>query len=361
MQPREHGQDARATHKQELDKPLVPEFGALEMRTPFFGQSQLRNVGRIGGIHNVLLKRTHAMKDTIDRRRFLKSAGALTAGLGLAGARGSRVAAGQLAHGAPNAEKLGWRLGCQAYTFNRFTFYETIDKIASLGLHYVEMYPGQKLSKKDPDTKTSDSMSSAVREELLKRLVDADIKLVCYGVCGLPNDEGACRRTFDFAKAMGIETIVSEPPFDAFDVIENLCEEYKINVALHNHPEPSPYWNPSTVLERCKGRSKRMGACADTGHWMRSGINPVEAVRRLEGRIVSFHFKDLNKYGRQGAHDVPWGTGQADVPAILKEVHRQGLEAVFSIEYEHNWLESLPEIAECVRYFDKVAAELAGG
>ena len=160
---------------------------------------------------------------------------------------------------------------------------------------------------------------------------------------------------------MGIETIVSEPPFDAFDVIEKLCDEYQINVAIHNHPEPSRYWNYETVLEHCKGRTKRIGACADTGHWMRSGINPLVAIQKLEGRIISFHFKDLNKYGRQGAHDVPWGTGKADVEAILKEVHRQGVKAVFSIEYKHNWLNSVPEIAQCVEYFDKVAAELAAG
>ena len=44
-----------------------------------------------------------------------------------------------VAKGAPNAEKLGWQLGCQAYSFNRFTFEEAVDKIASLGLHCVEM------------------------------------------------------------------------------------------------------------------------------------------------------------------------------------------------------------------------------
>jgi hypothetical protein len=51
----------------------------------------------------------------------------------------------------------------------------------------------------------------------------------------------------------------------------------------------------------------RGGACADTGRWMRSELNPVEQLKKLEGRIISFHFKDLNKFGG-GAHDVPWGT-----------------------------------------------------
>ncbi len=84
---------------------------------------------------------------------------------------------------------------------------------------------------------------------------------------------------------------------------------------------------------------------------------PIECLKKLEGRIVSFHFKDLNRYG--GGHDVPWGTGKADVKALLTEIHRQRIKAVFSIEYEHNWDNSLPEIAQCVKYFDKVAAELA--
>jgi len=268
--------------------------------------------------------------------------------------------AAPLTDGAPTAEKLGWRLGCQAYTFNRFTFFEALDKIALLGLRYVEMYPGQSLSPDRRDVRTNDGMPAKIRREVKSRLADLGIKLVAYGVTGLPNNEEVCRRTFEYAKDMGIETIVSEPPPESFDLIEKLVEEYQINVALHNHPEPSRYWNPDTVLAACKGRSKRIGACADTGHWMRSGINPVEAIRKLEGRIISFHFKDLNKYGRQGAHDVPWGTGQADVPAILREVYRQKLQAFFAAEYEHNWENNVPELAECVRFFEKVAREIAG-
>jgi hypothetical protein len=46
---------------------------------------------------------------------------------------------------------------------------------------------------------------------------------------------------------------------------------------------------------------------------------------------------------------------------MLAEVHRQGVKAVFSAEYEHNWENSLPDIAKCVEYFDKVAAELGRG
>jgi len=248
-----------------------------------------------------------------------------------------------------------WRLGMQAYTFNRFTFYEAVDKTAALGLRYIEAYPGQRLSKENPNVRFDHNMSSAIKKEVMQKLRDAGVKLVNYGVVGLPNNESQCRKVFNFARDMGIETIVSEPPEDAFDIIERLCEEYKINVAIHNHPKRPGYlyWNPDNVLKIYKGRSKFIGACADTGHWFRSGINPVEALKKLKGRIISLHFKDID-----GGHDVIWGTGKCNVKAMLAELSRQNFKGVFSIEYEHNWLNSMPEIAECVPYFERTAAEL---
>jgi sugar phosphate isomerase/epimerase len=298
------------------------------------------------------------MQALVNRRKFLVVGGALTTGIGLANLV-SRASASPVASATPHAEKLGWRLGCQAYSFNHFTFFEAIDKNASLGLKVIEAYPGQKLSAGLGAAAINETLAPDLRKQVKQKLADSGVTLVNYGVCGLENQEAQCRKVFDFAKDMGIETLVAEPPPEAFDLLDKLCEEYRINVALHNHPEPSRYWNPDTVLSVCEGRSKRIGACADTGHWMRSGIHPLDALKKLQGRIISFHFKDLNKFGRKDAHDVPWGTGAGDVKDVLKEVQRQGVKAVFSIEYEYNWLDSVPEIAQCVEFFDQTAAALA--
>jgi sugar phosphate isomerase/epimerase len=214
------------------------------------------------------------------------------------------------------------------------------------------------LSKEKGDVKFDHNMSSELKNEVQQKLRDAGLKLVNYGVVDLPNNDTECRKVFNFAKEMGIETIVSEPPEDAFDLVEKLCEEYKINVAIHNHPKPSHYWNPDTVLKVCQGRSSRIGACADTGHWMRFGVNPVEAIKKLKGRIISLHFKDLNEFDNPKAHDVVWGTGAANTSAILAELSSQNFKGVFSIEYEYNWLNSVPEIAECVSYFEQRASEI---
>ncbi len=172
---------------------------------------------------------------------------------------------------------------------------------------------------------------------------------------------------------MGIDTLVAEPEPAALDTVEKLCKEYNIKVAIHNHPKPSPYWNPDTVLEAVKGRTPLMGACADTGHWLRSGLDPVECLKKLEGRVITLHFKDLvpedpkapapakkkKQSESKAMHDVPWGTGVGNVKAQMVELKRQRFHGAFGVEYEYNWENSMPEIAECVKFFNATCAELA--
>jgi sugar phosphate isomerase/epimerase len=281
----------------------------------------------------------------------MKTAGAAgAAGLGLL-ANGRRAAA-YLAAGSPAAAKIGWRLGCETWTFHRFPLYEVIEKVASLRLHWIETGAGFQIERHS-SAGIDAGMPAGARRELLKRLSDAGIKLVSYW----PRDFG--RRQWDFAKELGVEGLIGEPKEEEFDAIEKLCDEYALNFAIHNHPKSqSHYWNPDTVLRVCKGRSKRIGACCDTGHWLRSGIRPLDAVKKLEGRIISFHFKDLNKAGMDG-HDVPWGTGVLDARDLLAEVYRQNLKTVCYVEYEYDWDNNLPEVAQCVEFFDRTAAELA--
>ena len=91
----------------------------------------------------------------------------------------------------------GWRLGTQAWTFNRFTLYEAIDKTASLGLDWLEAYPhGQKLSKEKPNIIFGHNMPAEIKEEVKQKLSEAGLKLVNYGVVNLPNDEAECRKVF---------------------------------------------------------------------------------------------------------------------------------------------------------------------
>lgn len=242
----------------------------------------------------------------------------------------------------------GWRLGAQAYTFRRFTFFQTVETLAALDMKVVEAYPGQRIGGTLAGS-LHHGMDERTRAKVRAKLAQAGVFLKLYGVVQGRN-EAEWRQIFAFAKAMGIETLTSEPDPKHWDLIEKLCDEHEINLAIHNHPKPSRYWNPDTVLAAVKGRSQRMGACADTGHWARSELDPVDCLRKLRGRIISLHFKDLDERTR-GGRDVIWGTGKSDADGMLSELARQGFAGVFSLEYEHDTPALGSDVRECVAFF----------
>jgi sugar phosphate isomerase/epimerase len=145
-------------------------------------------------------------------------------------------------------------------------------------------------------------------------------------------------------------------------VIDRFCNEYGIQVALHNHgPEASPhYWSPEVLLRTIEGRSPMIGACGDVGYWMRTGLDPIACVRTLGNRLLTIQMHDLDATTAEG-HDVPWGTGVGRTEELILEMHRLAIRPVmYGLEYSHNWLESVPEIARCVAFFDDLALRTAG-
>jgi sugar phosphate isomerase/epimerase len=287
---------------------------------------------------------------------------------------GAGVLSQEAAKAASAADELGWQMAIHAYTFRKFSIFECIDKTAALGLKYMSLSGSVNLG--GANTVTTVQISDADAAAIQKAVAAKGIKLVNIGVVKLPPDEAESRKVFEFAKKMGIDTLVAEPEPAALDIVEKLCKEYNIKVAIHNHPKPSHYWNPDTVLEAVKGRTPLMGACADTGHWLRSGLEPLECLKKLDGRVICLHFKDLvseepksqNKAAATGKkkqseskamHDVPWGIGVGNVKAQMAELKRQHFHGAFCVEYEYNWDNSVPEIAECVKFFNATCTALA--
>lgn len=257
-------------------------------------------------------------------------------------------------------EKLGWRLGVVAYTFHRYTLFETIEKTDQLGLAYLGGLDFQKVST-DIDKNFNADLSDEELKAIRLKLDDAGVRMLTCFYSVIPGDEEGCRKVFEFARKMGIKTLISEPPVEALDTIERFCDEYNIQLAIHNHDEKaSPhYWSPEAVMKVCEGRGPRIGVCADMGYWMRSGIDPVAAVKTIGHRLFEVQMHDLNELSSEG-HDVPWGTGEGRTREFLEEVHRQGIKpTMFGLEYSYNWYESMPEVAQSARFFDQVSLDLA--
>ena len=169
-----------------------------------------------------------------------------------------------------------------------------------------------------------------------------------FGVTGISKDEKEARKTFEFAKKMGLYGVTTES-LDALDTLEKLAKEYDIKVCFHNHPKPTALWNPDKIWEAIKDRHANIGYCADLGHWATSGLDPLEVIKKVAPRVHSFHMKDREAVGKW-THDRPFGTGVIDNAAILDEVRKHGFAGNVTIEYEHNWKTNVPEIAQCVGY-----------
>lgn len=257
-------------------------------------------------------------------------------------------------------EKLGWHLGIVAYTFHKYTLFETIEKTDELGIAYLGGLDFQKVGggiDKNFNADLNDEELKAIR----LKMDDAGVRMLTCFYSVIPGDAEGCRKVFEFARKMGIQTLISEPPLEALDTIEGFCNDYDIDLALHNHDQKaSPnYWSPEAVMKVCKERGPHIGVCADMGYWMRSGIDPVAAVGVIGNRLFEVQMHDLNELSPEG-HDVPWGTGVGRTRAFLEEVFRQGIKPrMFGLEYSDDWLDSMPEVEESARFFDTVTRNLA--
>jgi sugar phosphate isomerase/epimerase len=253
----------------------------------------------------------------------------------------------------PDTHKIaGFAVGAQAYTFNRFTAFEAIEKTEQAGGKVIEFYPGQPLSPDERTVRWSHNSPDDVIEKIKAKLAKHKILAVNYGVVG-GKDEAEWRKIFEFAKKLNLYGITTEDIQD-LDIIEKLVKEFDIKVGIHEHGKRAndasyKLWDPNFVLSLVKDRDARIGACADTGHWATSGLKPVDCIKILKGRVISAHLKDRAEIGK-GLPDQVFGTGVSDVPGVLAELKAQGFKGNISIEYENNWDHSVPDVAQCIGF-----------
>jgi sugar phosphate isomerase/epimerase len=242
----------------------------------------------------------------------------------------------------------GFTISVQCWSLKEFTLWEAIEKSAAAGASAVEIFPGQKIGGDLGDVKLGPDLSDDQIAKLLEHAKKNGITPVNFGVTGISKDEAEARKTFEFAKKMGLYGVTTES-LDALDTLEKLAKEYDIKVCFHNHPKPTALWNPDKIWEAIKDRHANIGYCADLGHWATSGLDPLEVIKKIAPRVHAFHMKDREAVGKW-THDRPFGTGVIDNAAILDEVRKHGFAGNVTIEYEHNWKTNLPEIAQCVGY-----------
>lgn len=250
---------------------------------------------------------------------------------------------------------VGWKTGVALYSFHQLPYSVAMAKLDSGGIKYTEGFSFYQLGKEYNDS-TLGALSPATVEKMNAGMKEKNIKMVSMYVAGGTNVE-EWKQTFEVAKRFGVDYVTCEPAKAQWDMIDSLAGVYNIKVALHNHwKEISMYWHPDSVLLAVKDHPN-FGACADLGHWVRSGLEPAECLKKLEGHILGIHLKDVDSVGNKDARDMNVGTGVIDFPKVIAELKRQQFKGMIYVECEHNFQNNLPDIKQSLDYFTKEAAK----
>jgi inosose dehydratase len=173
----------------------------------------------------------------------------------------------------------------------------------------------------------------------MEKAAAAGVTITSYGVVAFSKDNEKNRKQFDIAKAYSLKTLSCNPEDnkETFDSLEKLTEEYNVPIAIHPHGPGSTWPTAEKLRKAFDGRSKRIGLCADTGHLIRSGEDPLKVIQEFKDRTYSLHLKDFKKITKNGKpdwEDVPAGTANLDVDAIVKYLIKEKWDGNIYIEYE---------------------------
>jgi len=252
--------------------------------------------------------------------------------------------------------RVPFKFGMAGFSCHRLTLDETLKLMQKLDLHYLCI--------KDfhLPIKSTQAEIDAFKQKC------ADFGVTGYGVGPIymaTND--ACKRAFDYAKAIGVKTVVAVPNEQKgkkrvhsrarCEYLSGLCAEYDMKVAIHNHGPDMPDCYPTgeSSFNMVKDLDPRMGLCLDIGHDYRAKANPADSIRRFHSRLFDMHVKNIllkPKY-----HAVPMPRGEMDLWEVVKALVDVGYTGCCSLEYE-----SFPgkgvkpgikelDVAECVGYF----------
>lgn len=302
------------------------------------------------------------LRDRVDDYWLLKSemhwnlpqAGSGSSGGIRAGATGAKIST-------PRALERGWRVSCQHYSLRDRGLFEAMDALAGIGILNIEPTVFLNLRAGD-DSATDFRLSPDQRAEWKKHMADRGLKMPSYYVS--KKGDFTDRRLWDFVKDMGVEIVCGEPDPENLGKVEELCKEYGLRLAIHNHPEGrSIYWNPMTAMSLIAAQGRlgpEIGFCPDVGHWARSCVDVLNGLSICHERAIPvLHVKDIPKACIGWKNDVPLGRGVIPFAEIFNALSAWNWRGIVTIELEADPA-NLRDIDACAKSIEDYAGALTG-
>ncbi|MGN0853815.1 MAG: sugar phosphate isomerase/epimerase family protein [Kiritimatiellia bacterium] len=269
--------------------------------------------------------------------------------------------------------KVPFKLGMAGYSCVRLDIDRTLALLKKLDLHYLCIKDFHLPFNSKPEKIA----------EFHRKCADHGVTGYAVGPIYMKRDEA--RRYFDYAKAVGVKTVVAVPYENGqvngkpqrcasracCEVLSGLCGEYDLRVAIHNHGPDIPYCYPTgdAAFEMVRDLDPRMGLCLDIGHNFRAGLDPAVSIRKLHTRLFDLHLKNV-AYDPKRNLPRPMPRGDMDLWEVANALVDVNYTGCCSLEYE-----SFPkkpakgefdvgvhesEIAESIGYFKGIMKAIEG-
>ena len=236
--------------------------------------------------------------------------------------------------------KENFKLGVAGYTFHKFDLQTTLETLKRCDVHYLCI--------KDfhlPIESTDEEIAA-----FHAKCAEYGVKGYAVGPLYMRSKEDI-DKYFEYAKRVGVNTIVGVPNYDLLPYVEEKVKEYGFFYAIHLHgPDIDIYQDADEVWEKTKDLDPRMGMCLDIGHDTRNGKDPVADLKKYHSRVFDIHLKDVTGTTKMG-YSVEVGRGIIDFPAFVKMMREVNYTGVISLEHERNMDNPFMGIAESIGYF----------
>ena len=245
----------------------------------------------------------------------------------------------------------GLKIGVATYTFREWPIEQTIKGLQIAGAKYISV--------KNVKNHIDISHSTEERKARAKMFRDGGMEILSVGNVSLRGSDEDIRKGFEYARNVGVTTMVCAPRLDAMPLLDKLVKEFDIKLAIHNHgPEDKGFFpSPYDVMTAVAKFDKRIGLCIDVGHTARAGVDPAESIIKCKERLYDLHLKDISALGNKNT-PIEGGRGILDLTSILQALRKINYQGLAGYEYEKDGKDPLAGLAETLGYTKGLLANL---
>lgn len=241
----------------------------------------------------------------------------------------------------------GLKVGVHTYSLRKLSFEDAIAATRGFGVKYVGLNPVH-IPLNSP-VEHLDKAKAAIHA--------AGLTLMAAGVVSFDTNEEKAKQAFDFARMLEMPVIVANPTRSSLPLLHDLVKEFDIRIAIHNHGPGSVYSTPKDVLSAIEPYDERIGACADLGHFARSGVEAKTALVELRDRLYDIHLKDVDQPVKKG-RSVVLGQGIIDFKAVFEELLATDFSGHVALEYEGQPDDPIQSMNRCFSFAREVLASI---